>query len=110
MNAGVVALASLTALLLPSPTGWPSWVPISWWVSAGVLSGVIWEWWWLAQRREEDEDQERRVAALSLASLPLLWLVFAVIAFWAGYFEHGMAFVVIALGFAFLGYALQPTS
>ena len=109
LNAGAVVLASLTALLLPSPRGWPDWVPLVWWVSATLLSLAVWLWWWLLRRRQgEEAENERLVAALSLASLPLLWAVFAVMAFWAGYPLHGMSFAVCSLGFAVLGYLLQP--
>ncbi len=111
LNAGVAAMALLTALLLPSPRGWPDWVPLAWWGSAAVLSLAVWLWWWLLRRRQgEEAENERLVAALSLASLPLLWLVFAVMAFWSGYSGHGLAFVAVALSFAVLGYALQPGS
>ncbi|WP_457638067.1 hypothetical protein [Oceanithermus sp.] len=109
LNAGVVTLAALTALLLPPPQNWPDWVPEAWWGSAALLSLAVWAWWWLLRRgRGEEAEYERMVAGLSLASLPLLWAVFAVMAFWSGYPAHGAAYAALALAFAVLGYFLQP--
>ncbi len=109
LNAAAVALAAVTAALLTPPRGWPAWVPVAWWAGAALLSGVVWFWRWLLGRRQgEEAENERRVAALSLASLPLLWSLFAVIAFWTGYPRHAAAFLAVGLGFAAVGYALQP--
>ncbi|HGY10408.1 MAG TPA: hypothetical protein ENK37_10240 [Oceanithermus profundus] len=104
-NAFVVLFAAASALLLPAPRTWPEWMPLAWWGSAAALSAFVgWRW----RTRQEQEEPERRVAALSLAALPLIWGLFAVLAFWAGYAPSGWSLLALALASAALGYALQP--
>lgn len=105
-NLFVVAFATATALLLPAPGGWPDWMAGVWWLSAGLLSAGL-----LGYRRAllaTGDENERRVAALSLAALPLLWGLFAVLAFWVGDRGSGLALGGAALFFALAGYAMQP--
>jgi len=106
LNAAVVVLAAATALLLPAPRGWPDWVGLAWWLGAAAISlGVL---AWRRRAQAEDDPAERRVAGLSLASLPLVWGLFAVLAFWAGFVADGFGLAFMALAFAVLGYVLQP--
>jgi len=110
LNGVVVFFAVLTAALLPAPAGWPAWVPTAWWLSGWLLSLAVFAWWWTRRRSGgEDAAQERRVAALGLASLPLLWAVLVVLAFWLGYRAAGIEYGAVALVLAALGYLLQPT-
>lgn len=106
LNLFVVLFAAASALLLPSPRGWPDWMPAAWWLSAAVLSAGV-----LVYRRQlmsRGDVTERRVAALSLAALPMVWGLFAVLAFWAGYGATGTGLALAALALAALGFALQP--
>ncbi len=106
LNAFVVLFAAASALLLPAPRSWPEWTPLAWWGSAAALSAFV-GWRWRALQAHGD-PAERRVAALSLAALPLIWGLFAVLAFWAGYAPSGWPLLALALASAAAGYALQP--
>ena len=107
LNLFVVLFAAASALLLPSPRGWPDWMPAAWWVGAAVLSAGV-----LAYRRSllaRGDDVERRVAALALAALPMVWGLFAVLAFWSGFSGAAAGLGGFALLLAVLGFAMQPS-
>jgi len=109
MNAIAVAIAGLTAMLVPAPRGWPGWTPEVWAAIATLLTAALWVWRSYLERSEGEEAAEnKKVAALSLAAAPLLWAVFAVMAFWSGALIYGTAFAAVALLLAAIGYVLQP--
>lgn len=106
LNLFAVLLAAASALLIPAPQEWPGWMPWAWWTLPALLTLVV-----LSYRRHllsRSDAGERRVAALSLAALPLVWGLFAVLAFWTGQAPSGVGLTMAALAFALLGFALQP--
>jgi len=107
LNLFVVLFAAASAILLPLPRGgWPDWMPAAWWLSTAVLSAGV-----LVYRQRlmgRGDVEEQRVAALSLAALPMVWGLFAVLAFWTGFGAAGTGLALAALALAALGFALQP--
>lgn len=81
-------------------------MPLVWWLSAIALSAGL-----LYYRRillSTGDPAEKRVAALSLAALPMLWGLFSVLAFWTGYPGDGLGLALLGLMLAATGYLLQP--
>ncbi|GEM_PF-2423525 len=111
MNAAVVALAAFTALLLPAPQRQPAWLDTAWLLIALSFTALV-----LLYRRSlllsggDEAKQDEMVAALSLASLPLIWSLLAVQAFWYGRPQPGWLLLAGALALAAFGFFSQPES